>query len=164
MIQHAASHNHDKCISAAVSAAERICEENGARLTDLRRRVLELVWSRHKPITAYEVLDLLREERSKAAPPTVYRALDFLIAQRLIHRIESLNAFIGCGSPGQDHRGGFLVCSECHAVVEIRDCKPLQQAIGDAAAERDFAVTASMVEVIGLCRRCHLQQAAAGRA
>lgn len=163
MIQDVASHNHDNCIAAAVSAAERICEENGARLTALRRRVLELVWSRHKPISAYEVLDLLREERSTAAPPTVYRALDFLIAQRLIHRIESLNAFIGCGSPEQDHRGGFLVCSACRAVEEIRDCLPLQDAIADVATRRDFAVTDSMVEVIGLCRRCRPEHAA-GRA
>lgn len=157
-------HDHSLCVSSALDAAERICDENGARLTDLRRRVLELVWSRHKPISAYEVLDLLKSDRSGAAPPTVYRALDFLLEQGLIHRIESLNAFIGCVNPEEDHRGGFFICSSCRAVDELRDCRPLRDAIRSEADERGFVVTTSMIEVIGLCPACHAAPPTSGAA
>ncbi|MDA5194295.1 transcriptional repressor [Govanella unica] len=147
-------HDHGLCVADAIHAAERICEKNGARLTDIRRHVLELVWTRHKPITAYEVLDLLKAERRNAAPPTVYRALDFLLEQRLIHRIESLNAFIGCASPDAAHRGGFFICSSCHGVEEIRDSELLRKAIRHEADEVDFTVTSTMIEIMGLCATC----------
>lgn len=145
-------------------SAERICDENGTRLTELRRRVLELVWTGHKPVTAYELLDLLKQERGSAAPPTVYRALDFLREQGLIHRIEALNAFIGCLNPEEDHRGGFLICSRCHSVEEIRDSRPLRDAIRNEARERNFKVTASMIEVLGLCAACQMPANTVGHA
>lgn len=157
-----ALHDHNRCIASALDVAERVCDESGARLTDLRRRVLELVWSRHKPISAYEILDLLKADRSSAAPPTVYRALDFLLEQGLIHRIESLAAFIGCVNPEEDHRGGFFICSSCRAVDELRDCRPLRDAIRQEADERGFMVTASMIEVIGLCPTCRGQSTSTG--
>lgn len=147
-------HDHGLCVAEAIHSAERICDENGARLTELRRHVLELVWSRHKPISAYEILDLLKADRRNAAPPTVYRALDFLLEQRLIHRIESLNAFIGCARPDADHRGGFFICTACNGVEEIRDSRPLRDAIRKEAAEVDFTVTSTMIEVLGLCAAC----------
>lgn len=162
MTELAPFHDHNRCIASALDTAERICDESGARLTDLRRRVLELVWSRHKPISAYEILDLLKIDHSAAAPPTVYRALDFLLEQGLIHRIESLAAFIGCVNPEEHHRGGFFICSSCRSVDELRDCRPLRDAIRQEADERGFMVTASMIEVIGLCPACRDQSAPPG--
>lgn len=82
-------HDHRACIARAVAKAEALCRDRGVRLTELRRRVLELVWRAHEPIGAYGVLELLRTENDSAAPPTVYRALDFLVEQGLVHRVES---------------------------------------------------------------------------
>jgi Fur family zinc uptake transcriptional regulator len=98
------SHDHEHCVEDALAAADKLCAEQGLRFTPLRRRVLELVWSSHKPVGAYALLDKLRSEDLGSAPPTVYRALDFLIEHGLIHRIERMNAFIGCSHPGETHR------------------------------------------------------------
>ena len=112
-----AEHDHGDCIADALGMAEQVCAKRGARLTKLRRRVFELVWSSHAPVGAYDLLRHLARERDGAAPPTVYRALDFLRKHGLIHRIESLNAFVGCCTPGEAHAGQFLICSRCGAAA-----------------------------------------------
>ena len=99
------NHDHRKCIDDAIAAAETRCARDGRSFTALRRQVLELVWSSHGPVGAYDLLDMLRAKRRNAAPPTVYRALEFLLQCGLIHRIESLNAYVGCGSPYEHHGG-----------------------------------------------------------
>ena len=104
-------HQHASCISDALRAAEKTCKERGLRLTPIRRRVLELVWASHEPVKAYDILDILRSERDSAAPPTVYRALEFLLGEGLVHKIESLNAYVGCGEPGHADAGQFLICA-----------------------------------------------------
>ena len=113
------------------TAAEKLCAAKGLRFTPLRRRVLELVWSGHKPVGAYALLDQLRDEDLGSAPPTVYRALDFLIEHGLIHRIERMNAFIGCSHPGEAHRGFFLICGECGNAEELESdrCRPLDRGL-----------------------------------
>jgi len=90
------AHDHASCVAAAVATAEKLCQERGLRFTSIRCRVLELVWGSHKPIGAYDILEVLGKESESAAPPTVYRALEFLIEAGLVHRLDSLNAFIGC--------------------------------------------------------------------
>lgn len=146
-------HDHDACISAAVAQAKAICTEQGGRLTPQRQQILELVWQEHKPVGAYELLERLREAGVKAAPPTVYRALDFLLAHGLIHRIESLNAFTGCTSPGIPHHGQFLVCSHCHRVAELDE--PAITGQLDASAQRlGFEIEHQTVEISGLCPHC----------
>ena len=147
------SHDHSRCLSDALEDAERLCRERGARLTSLRRRVLEIVWSGHKPVGAYEILEVLRSERHGAAPPTVYRALDFLLEQGLIHRLESLNAFIGCGAPGTAHGGQFLICRVCGMVAEVDDGR-IEQAVSGTAAEAGFSIEHSIVEIAGICPEC----------
>ncbi len=106
-----ADHDHGHCVATALDAAASLCQRRRARLTPLRRRVLELVWRSHEPQGAYDILDTLGERGRRAAPPTVYRALDFLLGQGLIHRIESLNAFVGCRDPDTPHAGQFLICT-----------------------------------------------------
>ena len=149
----AAGHDHGDCVSGAMAMAERVCAARGARLTKLRRRVFELVWSSHTPIGAYELLRLLARERDGAAPPTVYRALDFLREHGLIHRIESLNAFVGCCTPGQAHAGQFLICSACGTAAEIDDPR-VNAAIERRAGEMGFTVRRKTIEVEGLCPPC----------
>lgn len=146
-------HNHRACIADAIGSAERVCNENGLRFTQLRRRVLEIVWNRHAPIGAYEILDELRTEHRSAAPPTVYRALDFLLANGLVHKIESLNAFVGCGHPDGTHVGQFLICGKCRQVGELDD-PDIAALIARKAAGVGFDVSRQTIEVLGLCRDC----------
>jgi len=151
-----ATHDHGKCCREAMTKAERLCDSRGVRLTELRRRVLAAVWSSHRPVGAYDILSVLAEERGgKAQPPTVYRALEFLQAQGLVHRVESLNAFVGCDTPELDHRSQFLLCRDCGKAAE------LVRGEGMAALERDaaalgFQVEGCTVEVTGLCPDCQV--------
>ena len=148
-----AGHDHDSCVSDAIATAERLCRERGLRFTELRRRVLTLVWDSHKPIGAYDILDKLGGEGKAAAPPTVYRALDFLIEAGLVHRLDSLNAFIGCPDPARSHAGQFLICRSCRTVVELDD--PDIDAVVAKKAERlGFTSVQQMLEVQGLCGNC----------
>lgn len=149
-----AVHDHAVCIEDALLRAEVVCAARGARLTLLRRRVLELVWLSHRPRGAYAILDDLGQHGGKApAPLTVYRALDFLVAQGLVHRIESLNAFVGCAHPGEAHSSQFLVCTGCGVAIETND-RRVVEAIRQTAEELGFRITVPTVEVHGLCPRC----------
>jgi Fur family zinc uptake transcriptional regulator len=114
-------HNHESCVDTALDRASALCVKHGTRLTDLRREVLALVWQGHEPVGAYDVLDALRRRHPGAAPPTVYRALEFLIAEGLIHRIESLNAYVGCSRPDEPHVSQFLICERCNTTAELGD-------------------------------------------
>lgn len=147
-------HDHSRCVSQALAEAESICARQGVRLTVLRKRVLELVWQSHKPLGAYDILAVLSEEDGRrAAPPTVYRALDFLLENGLVHRIASLNAFVGCNRPEHAHQGQFLICRQCHAAIELEQAA-ISQAIVAAAAAVGFSVDSQTVEVVGLCAGC----------
>ncbi|HLI12331.1 MAG TPA: transcriptional repressor [Alphaproteobacteria bacterium] len=154
-----ARHNHHDCLVAAVDTAERLCALRGVRLTPLRRRVLELIWRSHDPIGAYAVLDALREGGRSAAPPTVYRALEFLTEQGFVHRIESRNAYVGCAEPEHGHASQFLICGRCGAATELKD-GGIQGAIGADARRLGFQVQHVMIEAIGLCPSCSAARAA----
>ncbi len=123
------------------------------RLTALRRRVLELVWRGHRPVGAYEILNRLGGAGRAAAPPTVYRALDFLLGQGLVHRIESRNAFIGCADPGASHSGQFLICDRCGNTLELDD-DDIAGSVRRSAEQLGFRVAGQLVEVRGLCPAC----------
>ena len=146
-------HDHGRCIDGALSRAEALCTSRGARLTPIRRQVLELVWSGHRPRGAYAILDDMAVEGKRVAPLTVYRALDFLVEQGLVHRIESLNAYIGCPDPDHAHPGQFLVCSECGNAIELNDPR-VSAAINECARDQGFKVDRTTVEVRGLCSAC----------
>lgn len=146
-------HDHNACQGEALARAEVICAERGVRLTDTRKRVLELVWCGHKPLGAYEILDMLRDERGGAAPPTVYRALEFLLEHGLIHRIESLNAYMGCTDPETPHRAQFLICAQCGTTAELNDPR-IDAAISEQASAAGFTVDRRTIEVEGTCPHC----------
>lgn len=147
-------HDHEHCVSSALAEADHLCERSGVRLTALRKRVLELVWQGHKPLGAYDILaQLSGQDGRRAAPPTVYRALDFLLENGLVHRITSLNAFIGCNHPEHPHQGQFLICRSCHMAIELEQAA-ISTAIDKAARNVDFQVEGQTVEVVGLCAPC----------
>lgn len=146
-------HNHRQCIADALKTAEAVCSDRGLRLTPIRRRVLELVWRQHDPVGAYEILGMLaREDGRPAAPPTVYRALDFLCDAGLVHRLDSLNAFVGCDRAARAHIGQFLVCNDCQRVAEIED-PGVHRALARAADQAGFTLNAA-IEIKGQCWEC----------
>ncbi|MDX5439611.1 MULTISPECIES: Fur family transcriptional regulator [Marinobacter] len=146
-------HNHEACVSQALADARAICRQQNARLTPIRERVLELIWQSHKPLGAYDILAMLGTEGHNAAPPTVYRALDFLLQYGLVHRIASLNAFTGCTHAGEHHRGTFLICRQCSNVLEL-DVPEVMGAVEAAAAAVAFRPEEVTLEIAGLCPRC----------
>jgi len=150
-------HNHARCIRSAVDAADTLCATRGLRFTPLRRRVLELIWQGHRPVGAYDLLDQLKSERDGAAPPTVYRALDFLLENGLIHRIESLNAFVGCTHPDAPHQSQFLICTSCHRVAELSD-PAIERRIDTKASGAGFQPERQTLEVTGTCDACAATQ------
>jgi Fur family zinc uptake transcriptional regulator len=156
----APDHDHARCIDAALNRAAALCARRGARLTDLRRRVLELVWQRHAAIKAYDILDELGSAEGSAKPPTVYRALDFLIAHGLVHRLESLNAYVGCPAPDAPHAGQFLICGSCGGVSEF-EAPAIEAAIAEQAAGHGFALAGQTVEARGTCQTCRAGSGAA---
>jgi Fur family zinc uptake transcriptional regulator len=152
-------HDHASCVDAAIAAADRVCAASGARLTELRRQVLELVWRSHQPVGAYEILERLAAESGRrAAPPTVYRALEFLLDQGLVHRVESRNAFFGCTRPGEKHVFEILLCTACGRAAEVPGDR-VTRAVKTSAAELGFEVDRQTVEVTGRCRDCQAQPA-----
>lgn len=151
-------HDHQQCIDHALERALLLCRDRGVRLTDIRRRVLELIWQSHRPRGAYDLLEELGKEGHNSAPPTVYRALDFLLEQGLIHRIASLNAYIGCNQPEQHHRSGFLICRECGRTLEM-NLESLNQAVHQQAQSHQFEISHLLVEASGYCPACQTGEA-----
>jgi len=151
-----ADHDHAACVEQALSNARRICRERGLRFTRQRRRVLELVWNSHQPVGAYEILDRLNRGGGNTAPPTVYRALEFLIDADLVHRLDSLNAYIGCPDPGSPHNGQFLICRSCLSVTELDDAA-ISQLVDRTASAHGFTAIDQTLEIRGLCRACSRQ-------
>lgn len=147
------AHDHDRCIRDALEAAERICAERGVRLTPNRRRVLELLWGSHEVMGAYDLLAELQKEDPSAKPPTVYRALDFLLEQGLVHRIESVNGFTRCEEPMRHRVCQFLICDQCGLVQELHS-RHLFENLEAAAEDLGFTPTIQTVEVHGRCRAC----------
>jgi Fur family zinc uptake transcriptional regulator len=133
--------------------AEQLCAERKQRFTALRKRVLELICRYAQPVGAYALLDDLRKEGRSAAPPTIYRALDFLQQQGLVHRLASNNTYLACAHPQTQHEGLFLVCSSCGHTQEVHTQGMLQSARRHAR-NFDFLVEHAVVEVAGLCSQC----------
>lgn len=140
-------------VATQLDRAAQMCSHSGAQLTDLRRAVLRLILEAAGPVTAYELLDRLKRTHKGAVPPTIYRALDFLMAQRLIHKLERLNAFIPCAETGHQHVAQFLICRQCGTVAEIED-RATAKALESAAEREGFQPRHAVVEIEGTCAAC----------
>ena len=149
-------HDHNDCLDDAIRNAEERCRHEGLRLTELRKRVLILVWKSHKPQRAYDILEGLEDFGYRPAPPTAYRALEFLVHAGLIHRIESMNAYIGCADPNQHHTSQFFICDECDAVAEIQDTTLTRKLVKNAN-DLGFAPRDQTIEIHGLCGECQIE-------
>ncbi|HQT64401.1 MAG: transcriptional repressor [Acidocella sp. 20-57-95] len=143
-----------RSIDEQIQDAAKICVVNGTQLTELRRIVLKLVLESQAPLTAYQLLDQLKVLRRNATPPTIYRALDFLLENRLIHKVERINAFIPCSDSDHEHHSvQFLICQTCKTVVEIED-HHIIDALTRAAEKQGFRPRHAVVEIDGICAAC----------
>ena len=146
-------HDHRHCQHQLLSAARGLCESRHTRLTARRQQVLEILLQSHQPMGAYDILAQINKAEAEAqvAPPIVYRALDFLLEQGLIHRIECRNAFIGCVDPGHQGAAQFLICKGCEKVAELD--KPATT-LQSEASRVGFVIDHSVVEITGFCADC----------
>ena len=152
-------HDHHSCIATSLAAAEAHCAETGLQLTPARKRVLEILLQEHRALGAYDLLDRLRAEGLGSQPPVAYRALDFLVQQGFVHKIERLNAFVACAHPQEDHAPIFLICRVCDNVAET-DVSHARGPVGEAAGSVGFVVEKVVVEAEGVCPNCTEQDAA----
>lgn len=148
-----APHDHEICRDEALAAAAATCAARRLRLTPARAFVLEALLESHRALTAYELLDRLAAAGLGSQPPVVYRALDFLVANGFVHRIERLGAFAACTHGGNAHSAGFLVCRGCRVVAETAEPLQTPELVAQAAAT-GFAVERTVIEAEGLCARC----------
>ena len=146
-------HRHNDCIKEALTHAERVCKERKSKFTPLRKKVFELIWKSHKPIKAYDILAQLSSEDYIEKPPTVYRTLDFLQNNQLIHRIESKNAYIGCSIKHQSFDSKFFICDKCNEVEELVETK-VNKSLISASKKHGFHPSIMNVEIHGTCAQC----------
>ena len=152
-------------LESALAMAEAYCRERGEKLTPIRRKVLELLLTSGRATKAYSLLDEMRQIHPGSAPPTVYRALDFLLAAGLVHRIESINAFAVCHDLTQCQHGILVVCQQCGNVTELHEPK-LRQALVAQIEAAGYRLSGDGIELKGVCAQCQAAQAgaAAGQA
>jgi Fur family zinc uptake transcriptional regulator len=156
----APDHNHARCAADVIAHAVSVCTDRSQRLTPMRRKVLEVLASSHKPLGAYEIIDAAASGGPRPAPITIYRALDFLMENGLVHRIESRNAFLACA---HNHDSGavvaFLICETCGDVGEAPG-NEISASLSLAANSAGFRPKMSVVEITGTCAHCSQQRAA----
>lgn len=148
------AHHHHHDAAGIVREVEHECASRGLRLTPLRREVLVLVVAAHRPVKAYDLLESLRDGHASAAPPTVYRALDFLLENGFIHKLESINSFVFCQHPGEAHQVPFLICDVCEGATEVCDDGAIAHLIEQQAHGLGFSAKAQTLEVHGVCKHC----------
>jgi Fur family zinc uptake transcriptional regulator len=150
-------HNHDQGLHGAklktsLAAIEHKLSAAEQRLTAPRKRVLELMLAAGQPVKAYDLMAAYGQgEEGPAKPPTVYRALEFLERQGLIHRIQSLNAYVVCRIEA-GHDAAFLICDCCGATEEVEPGKGEQ--LAGPATKANFQIKGVTIEAHGLCAEC----------
>jgi Fur family zinc uptake transcriptional regulator len=142
-----------RALSRVLRQAEALCKQRGVRMTEQRKTVLRLLCESDKPMSAYELLDRMRESVKNPAPPTVYRALDFLLEQGLVHKLESIHAYIGCSHPDHPHASQFLICADCGEVAEVED-PDIESSLKAAGKAVGFETDRPVVELLGTCAQC----------
>lgn len=162
--EHGHAHGHAGAsaasLEAALAMADAYCRERGEKLTPIRRKVLELLLASGRATKAYSLLDEMRQIHPGSAPPTVYRALDFLLSAGLIHRIESINAFAVCHDLTQCQHGILVVCQQCGNVTELHEPK-LRQALVAQIEAAGYRLAGDGIELKGLCAQCQAEAAGA---
>ena len=141
-------------LSLLLTQAQQLCEQRGVRMTAHRALVYRLLLENKLAISAYELLEKLQQVEPKAKPPTVYRALDFLLTQGLVHKIESTSSFIACHHIVCEHHcSQLLICDECGTVTEC-DSHQALQLLTQKSTEAGFKLKHHIIETHGTCQNC----------
>ncbi len=140
-------------VAHSLRVAEAVCARGARRLTPIRRQVLRILLEKQRCLKAYELLDEIRREQPGAAPPTVYRALDFLVSQGLAHRLDASNAWIACHDASGPPHDLLIVCMRCGSVAELTD-PAFGQRLAEIATAAGFQLCGHETELRALCRRC----------
>ncbi len=146
-------HDHAHCTADLISRAERTCARRGSKLTGQRRDVLSCVAESHSAAGAYDIIERMAERGTRPAPITIYRALDFLEAHGLVHKIESRNAFVACSQAHEGRPAALLICEACGIVAEL-DAPDAFAPIAKAAAAQGFQTSRTVIEMAGTCGTC----------
>lgn len=170
-------HLHDVQQSTAEDVAQRLasakedCRKRGVRFTLLRQQIYQLVLTANQPVGAYDLITQLQQMRlldnaadstddssgkqtpKNVAPPTVYRSLEFLLSEGLIHQLTSINAYVPCCHPRAQHTAAFLICEQCRRVQECSSL-PIQEMMIFAEQDVGFKVARSVIELSGHCQDC----------
>ena len=148
-------HPHVEATGASLArAAQDALEKGGEAWTDMRAQIFDAVAEIGKPASAYEIADIVSQRRGKrVAPNSVYRILDLFVANNLVRRVESANAFVANSHPGCLHDCIFLICDSCGRAVHIDDDR-LTGALIAAARDAGFADVRPVVELRGQCAQC----------
>lgn len=146
-------HDHRQCLGDLLGRADRLCVRRGARLTLKRRQVLAAVAEGHAAVGAYEIIERLSTEGPRPAPITVYRALEFLLAHGLVHRIESRSAFVACSHAHDGAPAALLICETCDMVAELDVPGPVA-ALETQAQAQGFRSQRMVIEMNGRCGHC----------
>jgi len=152
-----APERHVDDAAAFIAAVEQSCRSRGLRLTPIRANVLRLLAEAGRPVKAYDLLDWVRHGNGAGAdaPPTVYRALDFLLLHGFIHKLASVNAFLICHHPGTAHAVPFLICNQCQRTIELED-REVVRLLEQRAQALGFKPQAQFLEVHGVCADCRV--------
>ena len=145
-------HDHSICSDRYKASIKKYCYQNNLELTPLRQKVFEILIRGHKPLGAYEILDVLSEEGFSSSPPIAYRVLDFLIEKGLVHKIQGLNSFIACAYAGCAHIPAFVICRNCDNVAEVKGEESFPKASNSSL---DFKIENAMIEILGICSTCN---------
>jgi Fur family zinc uptake transcriptional regulator len=121
-------------------------------LTKNQSLVLKALRKAKQPVGAYELLDQLREHGLKA-PLQIYRTLDQLIELKIVHRLESLNAWTLCCDAEHDSTPVFAICNDCGSVNEYFD-ENLNSNIAKISKKSGFVADRSIIEIHGRCDQC----------
>ena len=144
--------DHKKCKRTALELAKEFCDSNNLRLTEIRQTVLGLVWKSHKPIKAYDILKDIKGVGSEK-PPTVYRAINFLLENGLIHKINSQQSYIGCEHPNLHKQCYFLSCNKCGETSECCSVE-MDKMFKKALKKEKFNQSDIVCEISGVCSSC----------
>ncbi|MGL1958705.1 MAG: transcriptional repressor [Colwellia sp.] len=148
-------------INSILEHAEKHCKNNGTRLTDKRKQILTGLIQSKKALSAYELADFCRAEYNSAIPTmSVYRILDFLENESLVHKLHLANKYIACSHISCNHEheiSQFLICSECNNVKEINIEKALIKTLQDNVNEAGYLLKSPQLELHCLCQDCAQQ-------
>ncbi len=146
-------HDHTHCTADLIARAERTCERRGSKLTGQRREILSSVAQSHTAVGAYDIIERMAAHGPRPAPITVYRALEFLLAHGLVHKIESRNAFVACSHAHEGQPAALLICEACGTVAEL-DAPEIFERIAEKAKAQKFTPARTLIEMSGTCGAC----------